>query len=39
MDKYQPVVATSRQQILELFDKSITESRAAIAGASDEHLM
>ena len=39
MDKYQPVVATSRQQILELFDKSVKESRAAIAGASDEHMM
>jgi uncharacterized damage-inducible protein DinB len=39
MDKYQPIVATSRQQILELFDKSVKESRAAIAGASDEHMM
>ena len=39
MDKYQPVVATSRQQILELFDKSVKESRAAIAGATDEHMM
>ena len=39
MDKYQPVVATSRQQILELFDKSVKESRAAIASASDEHMM
>jgi len=39
IDKYQPVVATSRQQILELFDKSVKESRAAIAGATDEHMM
>jgi len=39
MDKYQPIVATSRQQILELFDKSVKESRAAIAGASDEHML
>ena len=39
MDKYQPVVATSRQQILELFDKSVKEARAAIAGATDEHMM
>src|SRR5580693_10505741 len=27
MDKYQPIVATSRQQILDLFDKSVKESR------------
>lgn len=39
IDKYQPVVATSRQQILELFDKSVKEARAAIAGATDEHMM
>jgi uncharacterized damage-inducible protein DinB len=39
MDKYQPIVATSQQHVLELFDKSVKESRAAIAGASDEHLM
>jgi uncharacterized damage-inducible protein DinB len=39
MDKYQPIVATSRQQVLELFDKSLKEARASIAGASDEHLM
>jgi uncharacterized damage-inducible protein DinB len=39
MDKYQPIIATSQKQILELFDKSVKESRAAIAGASDEHLM
>jgi len=39
MDTYKPIVATSQQQILELFDQSVKESRAAIAGASDEHLM
>ena len=39
MDKYQPIVATSRQQILDLFDKSVKESRAAIEGASDEHML
>jgi len=38
MDKYQPIVAGSQKQILELFDKSVTESRAAIEGASDEHM-
>jgi uncharacterized damage-inducible protein DinB len=36
---YQPVIATSRQQVLEIFDKNRDESRKAIAGASDEHLM
>jgi uncharacterized damage-inducible protein DinB len=39
MDKYKPIVAASQQQILELFDQSFKESRAAIEGASDEHLM
>jgi uncharacterized damage-inducible protein DinB len=39
MDQYHPIVATSRQQILELFDRSVKDARAAIAGASDEHLM
>jgi uncharacterized damage-inducible protein DinB len=39
MDKYKPIVATSQQQILELFGQSVKESRPAIAGASDEHLM
>jgi uncharacterized damage-inducible protein DinB len=36
---YQPTVAKSRQQVLEIFDKNRDESRRAIAGASDEHLM
>ncbi len=39
MDKYQPIIATSQKQILELFDKNVKDARAAIAGASDEHLM
>jgi len=36
---FQPTIATSRQQVLEIFDKNREESRRAIAGASDEHLM
>ena len=39
MENYKPAVATSRQQVLEIFDKNVKEARAAIAGASDEHLM
>jgi len=39
MDKFKPIVATSQKQILELLDQSVKESRAAIAGASDEHLI
>jgi uncharacterized damage-inducible protein DinB len=31
--------ATSLKEILETFDKNVSESRAAIAGASDEHLL
>ena len=36
---YQPFLMTSRKQLLEVFDKNVAEARAAIAGASDEHLM
>jgi uncharacterized damage-inducible protein DinB len=36
---YQPTVAKSRQHVLEVFDKNRDESRKAIAGVSDEHLM
>ena len=36
---YKPLVASSRQQALDAFDKTAAEARAAIAGASDEHLM
>jgi len=35
----QPTIAKSRQEVLELFDKNVKEGRAAIAKASDEHLM
>jgi len=35
----QPTIATSRKQVLEIFDKNREESRAAITSASDEHLM
>jgi uncharacterized damage-inducible protein DinB len=31
--------AASRQEVLDMFDKNVTEARAAIAGASDEHLL
>ena len=37
--EYKPLVPTSRAQVLEAFDKKAAEARAAIAGASDEHLM
>ena len=36
---FQPTIATSRQQVLEVFDKGREDGRRAIAGASDEHLM
>jgi uncharacterized damage-inducible protein DinB len=35
----QPLVMTSRQQLLEAFDKNVAGLRAAIAEASDENLM
>src|SRR5215813_5969347 len=35
----QPTFATSRKQVLEIFDKNCEQSRQAIAKASDEHLM
>ncbi|HYM13701.1 MAG TPA: DinB family protein [Bryobacterales bacterium] len=37
--EYKPVVATSRRQIVEVFDQKVAEARAAIAGASDEHFL
>jgi uncharacterized damage-inducible protein DinB len=37
--EYKPLFAASRQQVLEAFDQKVVEARAAIAGASDEHLM
>jgi uncharacterized damage-inducible protein DinB len=36
---FQPTFATSRKQVLEIFDKNREQSRQAIANASDEHLM
>jgi uncharacterized damage-inducible protein DinB len=36
---FQPTVMASRKQLLEVFDKNVAESRAAIAGASDEEFM
>jgi len=36
---YNPMEMTSRAQILAAFDKIVADTRAAIAGASDEHLM
>src|SRR3989442_10469611 len=34
---FQPTIATSRKQILEIFDKNREESRKALAAATDEH--
>ena len=36
---FQPTIATSRKQVLEIFDKNREASRRSIAGASDQHLM
>jgi len=36
---YTPLTATSRKEALDVFDKRAAEARAAIAGASDEHLL
>ncbi len=36
---FKPLEMTSREKILVAFDKIVTDSRAALAGASDEHLM
>ena len=35
---FQPSVARSRKELLETFDKNVSEAREAIVGASDEHL-
>src|SRR5580698_8731649 len=35
----QPMVMTSRKELLDTFDKKVAEARAALSGASDEHLM
>jgi len=37
--EYKPTVATSQKQVLEVFDAKVKEARAAMEGASDEHLM
>lgn len=37
--QHTPLIPTSRAQVLEAFDQKVSEARAAIAGASDEHLM
>ncbi|MGD1091806.1 MAG: DinB family protein [Bryobacteraceae bacterium] len=36
---FQPLIPTSRKQLLDEFDKFVAEARAAIAGASDLHLL
>jgi uncharacterized damage-inducible protein DinB len=36
---FQPTIATSAKQVLEIFDKNREMSRRAIAEASDEHLL
>lgn len=35
---YQPVILSSRKEMLEKFDKEVVSARAAIAAASDQHL-
>jgi uncharacterized damage-inducible protein DinB len=35
---FEPLVATSRAQVLEAFDKNVAAGRAAIAGGSDEAM-
>lgn len=35
---FQPFIPGSRKELLERFDKHVSEARGAIAGASDEHL-
>src|SRR5215472_9150573 len=37
--QYKPLIPTTRQQVLEAFDKNVTAARAAIAGTSDEQYM
>jgi uncharacterized damage-inducible protein DinB len=37
--QYKEEPAKTRQELLERFDKNVASARAAIAGASDEHLM
>lgn len=37
--QFQPLVMTSRAQLLEAFDKNAAAARAALAGASDENLL
>lgn len=35
---FKPLIATSGQDLVAAFDRHVAEARAAIAGASDEHL-
>jgi len=35
---FKPLNASTQAELLAAFDKNVTEARAAIAGASDEHL-
>lgn len=37
-EPYKSPVATSRQQVLEVFDKNVAEARAALAAATDEQF-
>jgi len=36
--QYKPYVATSSEDLLQTFDKNVTQAREALAKASDEHL-
>jgi uncharacterized damage-inducible protein DinB len=38
-ERFQPAFMTSRQALLDLFDKNVAEAREAIESASDEHLI
>jgi uncharacterized damage-inducible protein DinB len=38
-DNYQPLVPTTKKQVLESFDKNAAEARAAIASATDEQML
>jgi hypothetical protein len=35
---YKPLIPTSRQQVLDAFDKNVKAARVAIAGASARHI-
>jgi uncharacterized damage-inducible protein DinB len=38
LDGYQQPMVNSKQELMDLFEKNVREGRAAIAGATDDHL-